>query len=156
MYVFDNNSLSSILKFYYRDSFPSFWENFDSIVAAGNLISIRMVRLEMLRTFDAAALDLLRSKNANFFEDPTPDELNFITQIYAVPHFRQNLDQKTLLGGNPFADPFVIAKARVREATVVTEEKNRRNAAKIPNICEHFDIECIELQGFLAQENWRF
>jgi len=101
-------------------------------------------------------LDQLSSQNANFFQDPTQDELNFITQIYAVPHFRQNLSKKTLIKGDPFADPFIIAKARVRNATVVTEEEDRRNAAKIPNICDHFDINCINLQRFLVQENWKF
>jgi hypothetical protein len=156
MYVFDNNSLSTILKFYYRGSFRSFWANFDNIVATGNVISVRMVRLEMERKFDNSVLDLLITHNADFFENPTQDELNFIPEIYAIPHFQQNLDQKTLLSGVPHADPFIIAKARVRKATVVSEEKNRENAAKIPNICEEFNIPCIDLQGFLMQENWTF
>lgn len=84
------------------------------------------------------------------------EELAFITQIYSVPHFRQNLDRKKLLQGGYFADPFIIAKAKIKDATVVTEEEHPPHGAKIPNICEHFGITCVKLEGFLAIEDWRF
>ncbi|MBZ0199623.1 MAG: DUF4411 family protein [Ignavibacteriaceae bacterium] len=39
---------------------------------------------------------------------------------------------------------------------MITEEDYKKNGAKIPNICEHFDIPCLKLEGFLIQENWKF
>ena len=55
------------------------------------------------------------------------------------------------------ADPFVIAKAAtVEEGTVVSMEKGKPNAVKVPNICEQFGIPCIDLEKFMEQENWRF
>ena len=30
-YCLDINTISSIFRFYYRDSFPSFWENFSDL-----------------------------------------------------------------------------------------------------------------------------
>lgn len=55
-------------------------------------------------------------------------------------------------------DPFVIACARINQATVVTEEGWQRggkslalkpNAATIPNVCAHFKIPCIDLEEFM-------
>jgi len=66
------------------------------------------------------------------------------------------MNQKKLLTGGPFADPFIIAKAYVEHGTVVTQEKHMPNAAKIPNICANFHIPCINLQTFLKQNNWSF
>ncbi|HDK37844.1 MAG TPA: DUF4411 family protein, partial [Thiolapillus brandeum] len=32
----------------------------------------------------------------------------------------------------------------------------RDNSAKIPNVCKHFSVECINLEGFMEQEEWTF
>ena len=63
--------------------------------------------------------------------------------------------QKLLKGGLN-ADPFVIARASVENRTVVTMEKLKATAAKIPNICCHFGISCLSLEEFMEAENWRF
>jgi hypothetical protein len=154
--VFDTNSLSNVLNHYYRDRFPSFWERFDEIVGGKRLISVREARLELKGKFDDPTIDRLRVHNNGFFEEPAVEELTFITRIYTIPHFRQNLDKKKLLQGGYFADPFIIAKARIKEATVVTEEDCPENGARIPNICGHFNIGCETLEGFLIRENWKF
>ena len=91
-----------------------------------------------------------------FFKDPTPEELQFITAIFNVPHFRQNLARKKLLHGGAYADPFIIAKAKVDNATVITQEKLKPNGSQIPAICQHFDILYLDLEGFLKKENWVF
>jgi hypothetical protein len=44
-----------------------------------------------------------------------------------------------------------IASARVRGGCVVTEEANKPNAAKIPNVCEHFGIHWTNVEGFWKQ-----
>ena len=156
IYVFDNNSLSNILNHYYTERFPSFWEKYDKIVEAVNLLSVREVRNELTLKFDDDKIDRLAKMNDKFFTSPTPEELSFITQIYSVKHFQQNLDKKKILSGGFFADPFVIAKAWKEQGTVVTEEDKKHNAAKIPNICDHFGIHCINLEGFLTEMDWKF
>jgi len=60
------------------------------------------------------------------------------------------------LKGKPVADPFVIARAQISGGCVVTEEKNTKNAARIPNVCAHFHMPCINLEGFMEKENWKF
>lgn len=156
IYVFDSSSLSNILNHYYQDRFPSFWDKFDEIASQANLISVREVRNELIEKFDDNKIDLLLKYNNDFFSDPTNDELSFITQIYSVNHFQQNLERKKLLKGGFFADPFVIAKAWNEKGTAVTEEHYRENGAKIPNICKHFGIPCINLEGFLKEVDWKF
>ena len=156
IYVFDTNSLSNILNNYYRDSFPSFWEKFDEMIHNRNVISVREVKFELKAKFNDSTIELLKRYNGDFFEDPTVEELAFVTEIYSIPHFQQNLDKKKLLHGGYFADPFIIAKARFKGAVVVTEESRPKNGARIPNICDHFVIGCENLQGFLVRENWRF
>jgi len=65
--------------------------------------------------------------------------------------------KKEQLQGKPVADPFVIAKAQaLAEGCVVTQEIKKPNAAKIPNVCEHFGIPCLNLEAFMENEKWRF
>ncbi len=155
-YVIDTNSLSNVLNHYYRDRFPSFWERLDEMIDSARVVSVREARFELESRFDKAVIEQLRAHNSDFFEDPTVEELAFISEIYSVPHFRQNLDRKKLLQGGFFADPFIIAKAKVKEACVITEEEKPDHGARIPNICEHFKIECVKLEGFLVKEDWKF
>lgn len=156
IYVFDNSSLSNILNHYYKDRLPSFWEKFNEIVSRENLISVREVRNELTGKFDDNTIGILTKHNINFFADPTNEELSFITQIYSVGHFQQNLDKKKILSGGYFADPFVIAKSWLEKGTVVTEEDYKEHGAKIPNICEHFKIHCTKIEGFLKEVDWKF
>lgn len=156
IYVFDTNSLSNVLNHYYRHRFPSFWEKFDEAIREGCLVSVRECKFELKDKFSDEAIERLVEHNADFFDSPTTEELAFITQIYSIPHFLQNLERKKLLGGGYFADPFIIAKAKVLDGVVVTEEQLKDTAAKIPNICKHFDIACVNLEGFLLKENWTF
>ena len=155
-YIFDNNTLTGIFRHYYRESFSSFWTLFDKMVSDGNILSVREVHNEIKKLTRKDDLEIWAKSNSSFFHDPTSEELQFITQIYSVPHFSNSISQQKLLKGGPFADPFIIAKAYVENATVVSEEKLRLNAAKIPNICEHFKIPCINFQLFLKQNNWSF
>jgi len=64
--------------------------------------------------------------------------------------------KKERLQGKPVADPFVIAKAKISEGWVVTQEKLKENSAQIPNVCKHFGIPCINLERFMEKEGWQF
>ena len=35
-------------------------------------------------------------------------------------------------------------------------ESHKLNAARIPNVCEHFDIKCFNFEDFMKNENWQF
>ena len=94
--------------------------------------------------------------NSHIFLPPTDEESELVVRIFAIPHFRQLISAQSQLLGRPVADPFVIASAGVSDGTVVTEETYRPNASRIPNVCEHFDIRCINVQQFIADLGWTF
>lgn len=154
-FVFDSNSWR-VLENFYPSRFPSFWSRFDEVVAAGDVVSVREVHNELdgrIRT------DWLRSwvrQHRKVFLDPTGAETQFIAEIFSVRHFQALVGQEQLLRGQPVADPFVIACAKVRDGCAVTEEAHRPNAAKIPNVCDHFGVAWTNVEGFLAYYGWQF
>jgi hypothetical protein len=155
IYVFDTNVLIDIFKHYYLDRFPSFWEKFDDLVMQKGVISAREV-LNEIEQHSEDNLTKWAKERRTFFQDPSIEELNFIRQIYAIPHFQNNIRREELLKGKPVADPFVIAKAHIHQGTVVTMEKFTPNAARIPNICQKFGITCLNLEQFMAEKSWKF
>ena len=154
-YVFDSDSLVNLFKHYYPETFRTLWENFHALVSAGELISVREVFNEIGSREDSLAIWAKEQKNISFLESTT-EELKFVAEIFQVRHFQAMIRKQERLKGKPVADPFVIARAKIYGACVVTQEKNTENAAKIPNVCEHFEIPCINLEGFMEKENWRF
>src|SRR5262249_24070629 len=132
-YVFDNSPLSVLFKNFYRNTFRRLWENFDTLVEKGRIVSTR----EALREIEDGAPENLLAwakDQADLFSTPTAAEARFVARIYAVTHFQQNIEQQKLLKGGKNADPFVIAKAAVEDRAVVTMEELKPNAARIPNI----------------------
>ncbi len=154
-YVFDSNSLMTLFKHYYPERFPTLWEKFDTLVSSGELVSVREVFNEIGASDDGLGGWAKEQKNT-LFAEPTVDEFRFVTEIFKVTHFQDMIRRKERLKGKPVADPFVIARAKVLGACVVTEEKHTKNAAKIPNVCEHFSIPCMKLEGFMKEEKWVF
>jgi len=156
IYVFDTNSLSK-LKHFYPDVFKSMWAGLDSLVQNGDMLSTREVWNEMQRgNPDPHVTQWLRQRKELIFTTPTTPELQFVSQIFQVKHFQSLIGVQQRLKGTPVADPFVIACAKVHRGTVVSEEKLKPNAAKIPNVCQHFKIPCIDLQEFMQQQGWSF
>jgi hypothetical protein len=154
-YAFDTAPLSTLFRNFYRNVFPSLWHGFDGLVASGAILSTREVSHEI----DDGPLENLRqwaTDHPELFPPPTAEEARFVARIYAVPHFQHNIEGKKLLRGGRLADPFVIARAAVDGATVITMETLKPNAADIPNICKHFGIPWLTLQGFMEAEGWTF
>lgn len=154
IYVFDTNSLSE-LNAYYPEIFKAFWTRFDAMVAGGDVVSTREVRPEIERGGKENILAWIKT-HGSIFTMPNADQTAFVAKILAIPHSQALIGEKALLRGTPVADPFVIACAKAFGGTVVTEEKLKPKAAKIPNVCEHFQIPCINLERFMRDQNWSF
>ena len=155
MYVLDTNVISSLHKNYYRSRFVSLWKQFDEIVAAGMITSTREAFHE-LNDGTAGADTEWAKVNAKLFVTPDAKEAGFVAQIYSVPHFQANIEKQKIIKGGRNADAFIVARAFATGGTVVTMERLKANAAKIPNICDHFRIACLDLEGFMEKENWQF
>ena len=154
IYVFDSNTLINIFNHYYPERFPSFWDNFNGFISKQTIISVQEVRKELERRGDS--LSGWAKGHSELFLPPNAEESSFITEIFKVRHFRILIQKKQQYFEGPAADPLIIAKAKVINGCVVTQEKNIENAAKIPNVCKHFGIPCINLEGFMEKENWTF
>ena len=134
IYVFDSNVLINLFRHFYRSRFPSLWQKFDEYVIAGQIISVREVFNEIKEQEDLLAE--WAKRNRDIFLHPSPQELAFIAEIFKMKHFQMLVRTAERLEGKPVADPFVIAKAKIIQGCVVTDEKLKPTAAKIPNVCE--------------------
>lgn len=153
-YVFDTGPFVSLFANFYPSTFVTLWQNFDALIAEGEIVSTREAFREIEDQDDE--LRQWAKDHRAVFTTPGAEEGAFVARIYGVAHFQANIEQRKLIQGGKNADPFVIAKAAVTGASVVTMEKFKPHAAKIPNICGHFDVPCLSLEAFMQQEGWQF
>ena len=155
MYVLDTGVISNLHKNYYRKRFVSLWKAFDQLVADGKITSTREVFHELGDGSPGADPEWAKA-NAKLFATPDAKEGAFVAKIYAVAHFQANIERQKLYKGGRNADAFVVARAYAIGGTVVTAERLKPNAVKVPNICAHFKIPCLDLEGFMEREGWEF
>jgi hypothetical protein len=155
VYIFDTNSFIVVGHFFPKQ-FPSFWRLFDASAAKEQIISVREVYRELDNQTSRSHLRDWIERNKEIFLIPSKAEMLFVARIFSIPHFQQLVSQKQRLKGTPVADPFIIAAAQTRNACLVTEESVKDNASRIPNICNHFHIDCTNLEGFMDREKWQF
>jgi hypothetical protein len=155
VYVFDTCSISQIAKFYPK-RFPTLWHLFTNLVNTQKVISVQEVYKEF-KTNEETVREWAERYKAMFIP-PSVEEALFIKKIFSVKngHFQQLVGPTKVSIGQPCADPFVIASAKIKNATVVTEEKFSENSSKIPTICKYFTVDCTNLEGFMERENWKF
>jgi hypothetical protein len=155
MYIFDTSSFKQLFGFY-PSRFPRLWSLFDQLVADGRISSVKEVLREM-QIGGAQHLDTdWGQRHKEIFKEPTAAEASILREIFSNRHFQQSIERRKLLNGGPFADPFIIARAKLYDATVVTEEREKPNGTKIPNICKELNVKCTNLEGFMELEGWEF
>jgi len=155
MYIFDTSSFI-VLGHYFPDVFTSLWEGFDGCVGDGSVVSCREVYRELDNNNSSNHLSDWIEENKSIFLEPTPEELVAVAAFFQDSQYRNLIRSKQVLKGTPVADPFIIAAAQLKEATVVTQESFKPNAARIPTLCKELGIRCIDLQGFMLDQGWRF
>ena len=164
IYVFDTSSIRS-LQHFYPSVFKTIWDGLDGLIQKQNLISTREVWNEIERQNISADVLAWAKQHKQIFTTPNATELQFVALILQNKHFQSLIGEQQRLKGTPVADPFVIACAKIKGGTVVTEEgwdhsnstlSPKPNAAKIPNVCAHFNVPCINLEGFMQQQGWIF
>ena len=155
IYVLDTNVISCLHKNYYRSRFVSLWNAFDQLVAGGKITSTREAYRELHDGVPGADTQWAAA-NEKLFTTPDAKEGTFVGQIYSVAHFQANIERQKLFKGGRNADAFIVARAYATDGTVVTMERLKPNAVKVPNICEHFKIPYLDLEGFMESEGWEF
>ncbi len=110
--------------------------------------------LENYRGEQDHLLDWIK-RHKHIFTEPTIEELDKIREILAIPKFQKLVKNQARMQEKPVEDPSVIAKAWETRATVVTEE-SRKKEGRIPDVCEYFGVKCMNTEGFMKNEGWKF
>ncbi len=138
-------------RWYPPEIFPSLWQKLAGLIAAGQLVAPEDVLLELKKKED----DLTKwaKKQRGLFQPldlPTQEALRDVMAAFERLVNTQK-DRST-------ADPLVIALAKARDLVVVTGEKasGNPNRPKIPDVCDHFHIRCINLTALIRENRWTF
>ena len=150
-YIVDTNVFRTLFRYYYKDITPELFNNLDSMINDGKILSVKEVyhELENQHKKDSDFMNAIKAYK-NIFQEPTnEEEIETLKQIYHKRNYQNNISEKNLLNGNPVTDAFLVAKAKCENGILVTAEKFSPNAARIPNICEEFKIKYISFEEFL-------
>lgn len=154
MFVFDTSAFRILFKHYYESRFPTLWDNFNQMVEDNKILSVKEVANELESIEDK--LNQWSKDNKSIFQTPNEKEVEYLFKIFEGKHFKDNIEKKKVLLGQPVADPFIVAKAKAHNAIVVTQELHKPHAVKIPNICEFLQVEYTNLEGFMEKVGWKF
>lgn len=152
-YIIDTNFFRTFFRFYDKDISPELFENLDKMINKGEIISVKEVYHELEKQHQANS-EVMKNigKYKKIFQEPTnEEEVDILLQIYKNRNFQNNISEKNMLNGSPVADAFLVAKAKTNQGTLVTSENFSPNAAKIPNICNEFEIKYINFKTFLKK-----
>jgi hypothetical protein len=142
--------LDGWVRHYPIDTFPALWDRLDQLIDAGRLCTSDEV-LRELEMKDDDALAWAKARPSLFVALDEPVQVA-TTEILAL--FPKLVD--TMKGRNR-ADPFVIAVAKLKGLTVVTGEKGgQASRPRIPFVCEHLAVPCLDLIGLIRAERWVF
>lgn len=151
-YVFDSGPFID-LNNYPPDIFLTFWDKLNEMLKEAEIISSIEVYRELEDYNDEFVAEWTK-KNKKYFLKPSLEEQQLAKEILAK--FPNLIKEDTILAGKPLADPFVIAQAKLNNCILVHQEKFKPNAHKIPNVCEHFNVNEISLFEFFRKEKWKF
>lgn len=157
-YLLDANTYIQAKNQYYgMDICPAYWHWLDLQYEKGVIGSVDMIAKELKDGNDDLA-HWVRDRPAHFIKNDDIDTQLIFTQIVHKimtgdynPGNRDDFLAK--------ADPWIIAKAKSIGATIVTHESfvhAGTRKVKIPNICQQFEVPCLNTFQFLRELNARF
>lgn len=143
--------------YYSFDFCPAYWDWLDRQCAVGKIASIDMVANELIAG-DDELVTWVKDRSGHFLpcdDAETQSLVGEIAQDLMQGHYNpQNRDD--FLAG---ADPWIIAKAKIIGATVVSHESRitqQGKKVKVPNVCQQYGVECISTFELLRKLKARF
>ena len=158
-YIIDANILIlSNRQLYPFDIMPSFW---DQLIEKGaeKTVLIDKIKSEIYRGGDELA-QWLRENQENFIEKDMNDPEVIAAYTRIIQSVTDN-SQYTQAAKDEFAevaDSWLCAHALAHDYVIITQEKRSPESKKrvlIPNVCEEFGIEYIDLLTFLREIQMR-
>lgn len=154
LYSVDTSALiDGLERFYFEDTFPGIWENVATLVASGRFFISEEVWEEVKKRDEVVKAWCDRDRSGRLI---VPTDGAIANEVRAI--LRDNERMVMTLKGRNRADPFVIAVARIKGATVVTGEGDEGNERhpKIPYVCRKLAVPCIRLTELIRHERWVF
>lgn len=161
MYLLDSNIYINFYDRYYcMNFFPTFWQHLVGILDS-NVVIPDIVVLENYQ--DPSFLAWL---NANYNKEFL-NHKNFVSEWIEVINHLGNcgyykpsaLSSDKGWANERIADPWLIAIAKKKDYTIVTDEIKNPNlnkinpskSAKIPDVCEQMGVKCISMNQFFKE-----
>ena len=155
IYSLDTSAL--IAAFHERypiENFPAFWRKIEELIRSGQLKMSQIVFEEAMR--DTEIKQWCDQNQLKSYLQVAIDESVQEKVSEVLLEFPRLVDNRT---GKSGADPWVVALALTSGDYIVVTEENHthsRNRPKIPDACDHFNLECIKIVDLIKRENWVF
>lgn len=154
-YSIDSSSLITAWNSLYPpDVFAGVWSRLSSAIDDEGAVKItEAVYIELERQRDTL-FDWVDQRNTSFIVPFDRDIQKGVTTIQADYPSLVDIENE-----RDFADPFVIALAKMNSCTVVTEENlvgQQAKRLKIPNVCLGMEIDYLNFLGMIRAESWTF
>lgn len=155
LYSIDTSALIAAWEERYPpDIFPAMWEPMAELFDSATAGCVDEVQIELSKKSgkDDDLFKWAKSRNGMFH--PLDAGIQIAAKsILANP---KHCKLVNTIKGRGRADPFVIAFAKARGLTVVTEEKSAPKKIKIPDVCRDLSVPCIDLVGLFRKQRWKF
>lgn len=152
VYSIDTSAiLDGHVRWYHPDSFPSFWERVDELIAEERLLAAEEVMVELKKREDGPVYKWAKARDKMIVAPELPIQENVARILGSHPRLVSRVKERSL------ADPWVIGVAMDCQGTVITGEgRGRQNHPKIPDVCRDYGIPCISIAQLVREEGWRF
>ena len=142
-YIVDTSVLirRSLQEEYDEEAFPFHWKNFDKLVQEGVIVSLNEVKEELIKKGDKFFLDWTEENANMFYSSFDSDTAEDISKLYSMfPAWYEENEEK--------ADLYIVAFAKSKGLTLITQEAMNLNAKKdenfkIPTVCHKIGAKCI-------------
>lgn len=140
------------------DIAPRFWNVLDDLIIAHRVSCPVMVYDELQSVEDDLSAWAKERRRTSLFVEPSEAVQRTFQEVitYVMQRYPDNQSRRRFMNR---ADPWVIAHAMAQGGMVVTLEgiaPNTSRKVKIPNVCSHFNVACINTYEMLRQlgESW--
>jgi len=141
-----------------KERLPELWAHIEKLINQGKIIASKEVYDELELHASDDLLEWLKKHKQMFMfsKDQVEKAELLINDFYSL--YKSGFKPEV----GDAADPFVVATAMVHSAVVFTQEKEQGthepsevNSPKIPTVCKHFGVECVDIEKFIEREGFR-
>ena len=148
LYCVDTSGILDGFRSYPLVNMPSLWKRVDGLIDGGQLFATIEVLHELRQKADDAAA-WASARPVMFVPLDEAIQLEVRNILQRFPRLMMQMKKRNA------ADPWVIALAALRGATVVTGEFGGTDQRpKIPYVCDQLGIGCLTFVAMIQEEKW--